>query len=76
MDVERMLTANMALDEFGIVLTLIPAACILSGRRYKQRLNQYFLGVAVSNIFMILGDLTDWMFQSTAEQWEKTAVGG
>lgn len=68
---EQMITANISLDVFGIVLTMIPIVYLLSGKRYKQRLNQYFLGVAVSNVFMIIGDLFDWMLQDTAEQWEK-----
>lgn len=68
---EQMIIANISLDVISIILTVIPIVYLLNGKRYKQRLNQYFLGVAVSNVFMILGDLSDWMLQDTAEQWEK-----
>lgn len=74
LEVEKMITANVALDVFGIILTLIPIFYLLSGKRYKQRLNQYFLGVSVSNIFMILGDLTDWLLRDTARQWKKNLL--
>lgn len=74
LELERMITANIALDFVGIVLTLIPIAYLLSSKRYKQRLNLYFLGVAVSNIFMIIGDLFDWLLHDPAEQWEKNLL--
>ena len=67
----QMVTANIALDVFGIVLSLIPVVYLLSNHRYKQRLNQYFLGVCISNIFMIIGDLADWIMQDTFEQHQK-----
>ncbi len=73
-ELERMITANIALDFVGIILTLIPIAYLLSGRRYRQRLNLYFLGVAVSNLFMIAGDLFDWMLHSPDGQREKNLL--
>lgn len=71
---EQMVTANIALDIFSIVLSLIPVAYLLSNRRYRQRLNQYFLGVSVSNIFMILGDLADWVMQGTLQPYQITIL--
>lgn len=62
-----MITANIALDILGIILSLIPIVYLISNHRYQQKLNQYFLGVAVSNIFMIVGDLADWLIQDAAE---------
>ncbi len=53
----EMIKANVALDILGIILSLIPIAYILGDRRYKQKSNRYFFGVALSNIFMIAGDL-------------------
>lgn len=73
-ELERMITANIALDFVGIVLTLIPIAYLLSGKRYKQRLNLYFLGVSISNIFMITGDLSDWMLHDPDGQWERNLL--
>lgn len=73
-ELERMITANIALDFVGIVLTLIPIAYLLSGRRYRQRLNLYFLGVSVSNIFMITGDLFDWFLPNPVGRWEKNLL--
>lgn len=63
---ERMVTANIVLDIFSIVLSLIPVVYILNNRRYRQKLNQYFLGVSVSNVFMIIGDLSDWLIQDVS----------
>lgn len=63
----QMVTANIALDIVSIVLSLIPVAYLLGNHRYRERSNQYFLGVSISNIFMILGDLADWTIQDTSE---------
>lgn len=70
-EVKQMLTANIALDVYSIILTMIPIVYLLGGKRYRQRLNLYFLGIAVSNVFMIIGDLSDWLLQSAAQLWEK-----
>ena len=61
--IDQMVLANIMLDIFAIVLSFIPVVYTLNDQRYRQRLNQYFLGVSVSNIFMIAGDLADWLFQ-------------
>lgn len=74
MNIEHMITANIALDMFAIILTFIPIVYLFSGQRYKRRLNLYFLGVSISNIFMILGDLTDWLFQHPSEPWQKNLL--
>lgn len=74
LEIARMITANIALDVFSIILTLIPTVYLLSGERCRQPLNRYFLGVAVSNIFMIIGDLSDWLLQRTTRPWEKTLL--
>lgn len=58
-----MVTANIMLDIFAIVLSFIPVVYTLNDKRYRQRLNQCFLGISIANIFMILGDLADWTFQ-------------
>lgn len=63
----EMITANIALDILGIILSLIPIVYIVSNHRYKQRLNLSFLGMAVSNILMITGDLADWLIQDASE---------
>lgn len=53
--------ANICLDLFCIILSVIPIGYILSGRRYQVKMNLYFLGIAVSNIVMTIGDLADWI---------------
>ena len=63
----QMINANIALDILSIILSLIPIVYLIDHRRYRQKLNRYFLGVAVFNIFMIAGDLADWLIQDTAE---------
>lgn len=69
-----MLVANISLDIFSIILSLIPVVYTLNNQRYRQRLNQYFLGISISNIFMILGDLSDWTFQEVRTPFEYTAL--
>lgn len=71
---EQLVTANIALDIFSIVLSLIPVVYLLSNHRCRQRLNQHFLGVSVSNIFMIIGDLADWIMQNPIEPYQKTLL--
>lgn len=70
-EMKQMLTANIVLDVYSVILAMILIVYLLSGKRYRQRLNLYFLGIAVSNVFMIIGDLSDWLFQSAAQSWEK-----
>lgn len=62
---EKMITANIALDIFSIVLSLIPVAFLSSNHRYKQTLNQYFLCICLSNVLMIFGDLSDWAMRGS-----------
>lgn len=62
-----MVTANIVLEILGIILSLIPIIYLLSNQRYRQKLNLYFLGVAFSNAFMIIGDLAGWFIQDASE---------
>ena len=73
---EQMITANIALDIFSIVLSLIPVVYLLSCQRYRQPMNRHFLGICVSNIFMILGDIPDWLFQEAPSAPEKAILNG
>lgn len=70
-ETKQMLTANIVLDVYCIILAMIPIIYLLGGKRYRQRLNLYFLGIAVSNVCMTFGDLSDWLLQSTTQLWEK-----
>lgn len=74
MDLNQMRIANIALDIFSIILSLIPVVYLLSSQRYGQKLNRYFLGISVSNIFMIIGDLADWLIRHPAETWMKNLL--
>ncbi len=60
---DRMVIANIALDIFCMILSLIPVVYLLNGRRFTVKLNRYFMGVSISNTLMILGDLADWAIQ-------------
>ncbi len=42
--IDQMVLANIMLDIFAIVLSLIPVVYTLNDKRYRQRLNQYFSG--------------------------------
>ena len=63
--------ANIALDIFSIVLSVLPIVYLISNHRYRQKLNLYFLGVCISNILMIGGDLPDWLLPTASEASEK-----
>ena len=74
MKMEMLVLSNISLDLFDIILSLIPIVYVLSGKRYQQQINRYFLGIAVSNICMIIGDLADWLLQKPVEPWQKTTL--
>lgn len=63
---DQLVLANISLDVFAIILSFIPVVYLINNRRYRQKLNFFFLGVAVSNIFMIIGDLADWTIQDAS----------
>lgn len=64
---DNMVVTNIALDIFCIVLSLIPIVYLLNVHRFHQKLNRYFMGVSISNAFMIIGDLADWAIQSPTD---------
>lgn len=68
---DELIYANITLDIFSIVLSVLPIVYLISNHRYRQKLNQYFLGICISNIFMIGGDLPDWLLPTAAEIPEK-----
>lgn len=72
--VERMVTANIALDIFSIVLSLIPIMYLLDSGRYKEEVHRYFLGIVISNILMAAGDLPDWLIQHPAGVRQKAVL--
>ncbi len=71
---EQMVIANIALDVFSIVLSLIPIIYVLNNHRYRQRLNQWFLGISISNVFMVAGDLADWVIQDVTTRAEQVIL--
>ena len=73
-ELERMITANISLDIFAILVTCVPIGYLLINRRYQKKINLYFLGVALSNIFMIIGDIFDWSIPTSTEPWQKVCV--
>lgn len=63
---DYLIYANIALDIFCIILSTLPIFYLVSNHRYRQKLNQFFLGACISNIVMIAGDLPDWIFPTIA----------
>lgn len=59
---DQMIIANVALDIFCILLCLMPILYLTSAHRYKIKLNQYFMGLCISNALMILGDIGTGQF--------------
>lgn len=61
---DSMIVANTGLDVFCIALSLIPMIYLMNEQRLRQKLNWYFWGISVSNMFMIIGDLADWIIEA------------
>lgn len=74
MKLQQMVLANISLDIFGIILSLIPIIYLLNGNRYRQQINRYFFGIAIVNICMILGDLAKWLIRHPVESWKKIVL--
>ena len=71
---DNFLIANIALDIFCLILSLIPIIYLGNDHRWHQKLNRYFLGVSVSNGLMIIGDLGDWCFRDITTPLMMTAA--
>ena len=72
---DQMAAANIALDVVSIILSLLPVVYLLGNHRYRQeRSNRYFLGVCVSNLLMIVGDLPDWLIQDASGPLRKIVL--
>ena len=68
---DKLRYANIVLDIFCIILSILPIVYLVGNHRYRQKLNQFFLGACISNIFMIVGDLLDWIFPTIASASER-----
>ena len=68
---DKLRYANIVLDIFCIILSILPIVYLVGNHRYRQKLNQFFLGACISNIFMIVGDLSDWIFPTIASASER-----
>ena len=72
---DQMAAANIALDVVSIIFSLLPVVYLLGNHRYRQeRSNRYFLGVCVSNLLMIVGDLPDWLIQDASGPLRKIVL--
>lgn len=56
---DNMVIANIALDCFCIILSLISLVYLANSCRFHQKLYMSSMGIRISNMFMIIGDLTD-----------------
>ena len=58
-----MLTINLSLSVYNIIITMIIMIYFISGKRLHIRLNRFFAYMCICNIIMIAGDITDWLSQ-------------
>lgn len=65
---DNLIIANIALDLFCLILSLIPIIYLVNDQRYQYKLNRYFLGISIANGTMIIGDLGDWCIRDVATQ--------
>lgn len=65
---DNLIIANIALDLFCLILSLIPIIYLVNDRRYQYKLNRYFLGISIANGTMIIGDLADWCIRDVTTQ--------
>ena len=64
---DQMIIANVALDIFCILLCLMPILYLTSAHRYKIKLNQYFMGLCISNALTALSGAVVGQMQKTAD---------
>jgi two-component system LytT family sensor kinase len=63
---DQMIIANISLDIFSIILSMVPTIYLMDGQYRSSESNKYFLGVCIANILMIIGDMADWMIRDTS----------
>ncbi len=56
---------NIVMEAFCIVLCSLLLFYLYLDRRGKDKTNTWFFGMVLSNICMLLGDMTDWGFSDT-----------
>lgn len=60
---------NVTMDLYGSVICLIIFIYLLTGGRWGQRINQSFAIVCLGNIFMQIGDMTNWLCEGYRNPW-------
>lgn len=64
---EEMLVTNIILDLFCILLCMMPIFYLVSAQRYRKKLNLYFMCICITDIVMIIGDMSDWAIRDATE---------
>lgn len=67
-----MQTVNIALDGYSILICLV-MLCNLCLKE-RDKLQRGFIWLCVCNCLMILGDLTNWLFEGHARSWYPAAL--
>lgn len=73
---EQMIIANISLDILALLISMIPVVYLLNNQRFREKINLYFAGIGISNVFMIIGDLSDWLMReisSVQQYWALNA---
>lgn len=71
---KQVLIANILLNIFSLVLSFMPVIYTLNNQRYQQLLNQYLLGISISNILMTLGNLSNCTFRAVHISFEHISL--
>ena len=58
--------ANVILDSYSAVVSLIMLFYLVGGKRKKDRLRRGFILMCAINVLMIIGDLSNWLCECFA----------
>lgn len=66
--------ANVILDSYSAVVSLIMLFYLIGGKRKKDRLRRGFILMCAINVLMIIGDLSNWLCEGFSRSWFPVAL--
>lgn len=66
--------ANVILDSYSAVVSLIMLFILSGGKRKKDRLRRGFILMCAINVLMIIGDLSNWLCEGFSHSWFPVAL--
>jgi len=69
-------TINAIVNAYNIIITFALMTYQLIGKRLRVKSNRLFVYMCICNIVMILGDMTNWLFEGLAKSWYPATLWG